>query len=71
MMHTETTDLLTGAREIAAYLGWAPRTLRSHEAVMPVFRIGRTLCARKSSLEAWLADREIAALMPAEPARAA
>ena len=66
MTHEPCTDLLTGARAIAAFMGWSERSLRHREARLPTFRIGRTLCARRSTLAAWLAAQEAAA-MPIPP----
>ena len=67
-------DLLSGASAIAGFLGWSRRRLyyeadggRIKATRFPVFRIGITLCARKSTLLRWLADREAAALQGARP----
>lgn len=62
MKRDESSDLITGASAIAAHLGWSRKTLKSNAAIMPLFRVGARLCARRSSLEAWLIDRELAAL---------
>jgi excisionase family DNA binding protein len=51
---TETLDLLYGVKEIANYLGVKPRTAEywiEHRRI-PVKRMGRTICARRSSLDA-------------------
>lgn len=62
-------DMLNGAVAIATFLGWTRRRLyyeadsnRICNTRLPVFRIGATLSARKSSLLRWLADQEAAAL---------
>lgn len=62
-------DLLSGARAIAAFLGWTRRRLyyeadadRQRLTRFPLFRVGATLTARKSSLLRWLAEQEAAAL---------
>ena len=62
-------DMLNGASAIAQFLGWTRRRLyyeadssRIHKTQLPVFRIGATLSARKSSLLRWIADQEAAAL---------
>jgi excisionase family DNA binding protein len=56
-------DLLRGANAIAAYLGFPRRTI--YHAVanghLPHFKIGETICARKSTLAAWIAEKERAA----------
>jgi hypothetical protein len=53
-------DLLFGAECIASYLGMERRQVyhaaaRDH---LPIFRIGSTLCARKSTLSHWILARE-------------
>ena len=56
-------DLLRGADAIATYLGFPRRTI--YHAVskghLPSFRIGDTVCARKSTLAAWIAGQEAGA----------
>lgn len=56
-------DLLRGADAIAAFLGFPRRAI--YHAVskghLPSFRIGETVCARKSTLTAWIAAQESAA----------
>ncbi len=53
-------DLLRGADAIAAFLGFPRRAI--YHAVskghLPSFRIGETVCARKSTLTAWIAEQE-------------
>lgn len=46
-------DLLTGANEIAAYVGWPVRRIQHlvAERHLPVKRIGKLLVARKSQLD--------------------
>ncbi len=63
-------DMLNGASAIAQFLGWTRRRLyyeadadRVRKTYLPVFRIGATLSARKSSLLRWIADQEAAALL--------
>ncbi len=57
------TDLLRGADAIAAYLGFPRRAI--YHAVskghLPHFRVGETVCARRSTLAAWIAAQEAAA----------
>lgn len=56
-------DLLRGADAIAAFLGFPRRAI--YHAVskghLPSFRIGETVCARKSTLTAWIQKQEGAA----------
>ena len=66
-------DMLSGASAIARFLGWTRRRLyyeadtdRVKATHLPVFRIGATLSARKSSLLRWIADQEAAALQGAQ-----
>jgi excisionase family DNA binding protein len=56
----ERSELLHGVQDIAAYLGLTDRQVERHIARsgLPVFRLGRTVCARRSTLEAWLAELE-------------
>lgn len=53
-------DLLRGADAIAAFLGFPRRSV--YHAVtknhLPHFRLGETVCARKSTLTAWIASQE-------------
>ena len=60
MSTREHADLLTGYEAIGEYLNWKPRTVR-HRVVqgeIPTFKVGRHCCARRSSLNAWLAEQE-------------
>lgn len=52
-------DLLMGANAIAAFLGITPRqTYRLvYDAILPTFKLGGTLAARRSTLTAWLNDQ--------------
>lgn len=57
------SDVLRGADAIAKFLG-LPRRAVYHAAskeTLPVFRLGETILARKSTLLAWIADQERAA----------
>ncbi len=53
-------DLLYGAIAIARFLGIMPRQTRhlSFTGRIPTFKIGRNVCARKSTLTAWLEQQE-------------
>lgn len=53
-------DLLHGAVEIADFLGLNKRKAEYWIAStdVPVFKIGRAICARRSTLNQWLADQE-------------
>ena len=63
-MRTEEIDLLTGAEAIATLLGVKPRRVYhlAETQRLPIFRIGSTLCARRSTLRRWIEDMEQAAL---------
>ena len=47
-----TDDLLRGAEQIAAHLGWTERQVRYHETALPILRVNNLLIARKSELDA-------------------
>lgn len=56
-------DILRGADAIAAFLGF-PRRAIYHlvsKGALPSFRLGETVCARKSTLTAWISEQERAA----------
>jgi excisionase family DNA binding protein len=58
---TETTpDLLYGSRSIAEFLGIKPRAAEHliEQKRIPYFKIGRTVCARRSRLMAALDELE-------------
>jgi hypothetical protein len=60
-------DVLEGAEAIAEYLLGDPSRKRSiyHLAKtkqLPVFRLGANMLARKSKLQAWIAEQEAAAV---------
>lgn len=59
----EDIDLLYGMPRIAAFLRMKPAQARhlSDKGSLPTFRIGRRVCARRSTLRQWLADQEAAA----------
>ncbi len=63
-------DLLEGADEIAAYLGWNRRRVfyAAERKLIPIFRIGNRLSARKSSLRKRIEDLEQKATEEAEAA---
>jgi excisionase family DNA binding protein len=54
------SELLHGAQDIAGFLGLTVRQVERHiaQSNLPVFRLGRTVRARRSSLERWLAELE-------------
>lgn len=64
-------DLLNGAKEIAAFMGLPARSIYHaiDTGALPSFRIGAKICARKSTLIAWVAEQE--ATNDNTPARAA
>ncbi len=53
-------DLLEGADEIAAFMGWNRRRVfyLAERELMPIFRIGNRLAARKSALRRRIEDME-------------
>lgn len=53
-------DLLRGAEAIGEFLGTDERQVRemANKGRLPVFRLGRTICARKSTFFAWIAEQE-------------
>ena len=60
MMDSGRPDLLYGLDAIAGHLGMTPRQAK-HRALtklIPTFKIERTVCARRSSLDAWLSEQE-------------
>jgi hypothetical protein len=59
-MATDELDLLTGADAIAAFMGVKPRRVYhlAETLRLPVFRLGATLCARRSTLIRWIEDME-------------
>lgn len=52
-------DLLLGAKAIADYLGISPRqTYRlTYDGLLPHFKLGGTVAARRSALTRWLDDQ--------------
>ena len=66
----ETSDLLYGVPAIAAFLGLRTKQARHRIAAgtIPVFRIGDTICARRTSLANWLAECEAKAVAAPTPA---
>jgi excisionase family DNA binding protein len=53
-------DILRGADAIAKFLGF-PRRAIYHlvsKGGLPSFRLGETVCARRSTLTAWIAAQE-------------
>jgi hypothetical protein len=54
------SDILTGHKAIARFLGLSPRQISWHDEQgnLPTFRIGRTVCARKSTLLQWIEEQE-------------
>lgn len=60
----QSSDLLTGCDAIAKHLRWTSRQVKHRAASgeLPVFRIGRTVCARRSTLAKHFAEQEARAL---------
>lgn len=63
-------DLLTGIAAIAVHLGWTSRqVLHQHEkGLIPTFKQGRIVCARRSTLANHFAALETAAMREAHNA---
>jgi hypothetical protein len=56
-------DLLRGAHQIAGFLFGDPKERRkiyhlAETSRLPVFRLGSVLCARRSTLTAWIEEQE-------------
>lgn len=67
-MKTRTTppiegEMLYGTKAIAEFLGIRPRQALHlvEQDRLPNFRVGRVVCANRSTLRAWLAEQEAAA----------
>jgi len=58
-------DLLYGARPIAEHLGITERQARYliDQGTLPAWKEGKMICARRSSLNAWMDQREAAAAL--------
>ncbi len=56
-------DILRGASAIAAFMGFERRVIYhlASKGTLPVFRMGDIVCARKSTLVAWVIQQEAAA----------
>jgi hypothetical protein len=65
-----TADLLSGARAIAEFLGIREKQIRHRieAGLIPTFKLGGTICARRSTLNAWLAEVEALAMKARTPA---
>lgn len=61
-MTTLAEDILSGANDIARFMGLPARSIyhAAEHNGLPVFRIGAKICARKSTLMAWVAGQEAA-----------
>lgn len=55
-------DLLMGAGAISAFLGITRRQSYRliYDGLMPSFKLGGTVAARRSSLRNWMAEQEVA-----------
>lgn len=62
------SDVLTGEVAIGAFLGWSARTVRYRAGLgeIPTFKIGRTRCATKTALRAWLHKQMAPTAVPAK-----
>lgn len=63
MVEAANSDLLQGYAAIGAHLNMTPDATkhRVKSERIPVFRMGRIVCARRSTLDRWVAEREVAA----------
>ncbi|RZS82061.1 hypothetical protein EV217_2874 [Phyllobacterium myrsinacearum] len=54
------TDILTGHKAIARFLGLTPRQVSWHDEQghLPTFKVGHSVWARKTALLQWIEDRE-------------
>lgn len=68
MTTTDASDLLYGFKAIGKYLQISARQAqhRASEGGIPTFKMGHTVCSRRSTLDAWIAEREAAARKPIE-----
>ena len=53
-------DILSGHKAISTFLGLTTRQVEWHDEKgnLPTFKLGRTVCARKSKLLAWVQEQE-------------
>lgn len=67
MRDDNVSDLLSGVAAIGEYLNIVPRRVYhlAAEHGLPTFKIGKTLCARKVSLDSWVRSKEAASLAKA------
>ena len=58
MSVSPTIDYLHGAPSIAAHMGIRQRQVYHliEEHGLPTFKMGKTVCARRSDIDTWLAD---------------
>lgn len=55
-------DMLQGADAIGEFMGLDPRQVYHQRKRLPTFKIGATICARKSTLLRWIEDQEAKAI---------
>ncbi|MFN3506231.1 MAG: hypothetical protein ACK4ZU_02060 [Allorhizobium sp.] len=57
---TDDAELLVGHKAIARFLGLSPRFVSWHDEQgrLPTFRMGKSVCARKSTIRQWLEEME-------------
>ncbi|MEF2557591.1 DNA-binding protein [Aurantimonas sp. C2-5-R2] len=60
--NTLAADLLKGADAIADYTGFDRRSVYhfASKGGLPTFRVGALICARKTTLMAWISEQETA-----------
>jgi hypothetical protein len=67
MTGNETSGFLYGLEAIGGFLGMTAKQAK-HRALagqIPTFKMGRSVCATKQALSAWLAEQEAAVRAPA------
>lgn len=57
-------DLVVGAAAIARYLGMTRRQIYAHaeRGNLPYFKLGATICLRKSTFLRWMSEKETMSL---------
>ncbi len=55
-MDNAKTDFLHGLKAVAAYANLTPRQAKHRAAIgeLPTFKIGKTVCSRRSLINTWL-----------------
>ncbi len=66
-MQNDQADIIWRLKAIAKFLGLSERSTqhRIDKGEIPTFKMGGTICARRSTLNTWIAEQEAKALRPA------